>query len=147
MIVESTKEVHIDKVVELLNQALQVQYSMIIHYPQISKSVSDGDISRYTLMLFDDSTKHANTIVDIINQLGGKVQWSFEDLPKNMDMKELFEMQLKREEQVLRLYQQSASLIPEDNLKWQLNYLVKGKTRQIRIIQRIISMLQNSILN
>ena len=98
-------------------------------------------------MLFDDSTKHANTIVDIINQLGGKVRWSFEDLPKNMDMKELFEMQLKREEQVLRLYQQSASLILEDNLKWQLNYLVKGKTRQIRIIQRIISMLQNSILN
>ena len=59
------------KLIELLNQALHIEYSMILHYPRLASSIEDEETKKLVLELGLASTTHADVVARAIRELGG----------------------------------------------------------------------------
>ena len=81
-----TRGVDVAKGLELLSQALQIEYSMIVQYPQFAERVHDEEIKRQVIALGIASTKHANVVSQAIIKLGGTPEMSFEFVDRDTDL-------------------------------------------------------------
>ena len=59
------------KLIELLNQALRVEYSIILYSPRLASSIEDEEIRKLVLELGHASTTHADVVARAIRELGG----------------------------------------------------------------------------
>ena len=79
------------QIVDLLNQALKLEYSLIIHIPRIASSITDEKTREMALMLVVTSMKHADIVVRTISTFGGSPDWTFESVPIGKNTVELFQ--------------------------------------------------------
>ncbi len=98
--------------IEILNRALTLEYSIVIHFPRISAVFKDRDIRDKALYLSTASVKHANEVASAIEKLGGKPEWSFEPFPDD-DLVKLFETQIEKEHLAHELHLECVRLLPE----------------------------------
>lgn len=124
-----------------LNQILQLEYSLIIHYPQLARMLRDERAQKLATQLGDASLSHANAVSNAITKLGGTPSWSFEPLPNDDDMLRVFQKQLDKEKLALELHNRTASRIPGKFLKEEFSRIAKEEERHIKIVQDIISLL------
>ena len=127
-------------VVQLLNQALRLEYSLIIHYPRLASVLRDAETKELALQLGSASIKHADVVANTIQQLGGTPDWSFEPFPEDTDLVRIFQTQLEKEKLARRLHRQSAGLVP-GSLRDQLAELAGEEESHIKIVEDILSRL------
>jgi bacterioferritin len=129
------------QVVDTLNQALKLEYSLVINYPRLASAIRDNEARRMTLMLGSASIHHADTVADAITVMGGTPNWSFEPLPSEKNIVDIFKIQLEKEELALQLHKQSVNLVNNDSLKDKFCKLADEEKEHIELVNRIISRL------
>ena len=129
------------QIVDLLNQALKLEYSLIIHIPRIASSITDEKTREMALILENTAIKHADIVARAISELGGSPEWVFGPAPAGEDIVEIFQKQLDREKLALQLHQDSASLIQDRNLKLTFDQMARDHERHIQIINNILERL------
>ncbi|MFC1916361.1 ferritin-like domain-containing protein [Chloroflexota bacterium] len=130
------------QLVDLLNQALKLEYSIIIHLPRIVSSITDKKAKEMALLLVNTSMKHADIVASTINTLGGTPEWAFEPAPVGTDMVEILKQQLDRETLARQLHRDSASLIQDWKLRLKFDQLAKDHDRHIQMINNILERLR-----
>jgi len=130
--------------ISLLNQILQLEYSLIVHYPRLASAIRDEAVRKLALGLGSASVDHANIVAKAITKLGGKPVWSFGAFPHGKDTSEIFKIQLEKEKLALKLHQQSAELIMNASLKDDFNKLAKEEESHIKTVENILSKLGKS---
>ena len=128
-------------ILELLNQVLQLEYTMVVHYPRIASTISDIKTRELVLSLGTASVKHADIIANTISSLGGDPAWSFEPFPAETDLVRIFRKQMEKEQQALRRHEKSASLIRDRSLKMKLTQLATDEEKHIETVEEILSRL------
>ena len=138
------KEKKSSQIVDLLNQALKLEYSIIISMPRIASWIKDEETRDMAQILGNASVKHADTVADAISTLGGNPEWAFEAPPVGKDLVEIFEKQLDKEKIARQLHQESANLIQDGVLKLKFERLVKDEEGHIQIVNNILTRLRQS---
>jgi len=137
---EKTEETS-NKLMGLLNQALHLEYSLIVHYPRLANTIRDEETRKLVLELGSASIRHADVVANTITQLGGEPDWSMELYPDEMDTVEIFQTQLEKEKLALKLHSESADLVPSSSLQVKLSTLAREEEQHIQIVNRILSRL------
>ena len=134
-----------DNMINLMNQALRLEYSIIIHIPRIASLIEDKDIRELALKLGQDSMKHADVVADAVTNLGGIPTWSFESFPVGKDIVTIFQKQLEKEKLALQLHQKSASLVKDNALKAKLTKIAKEEEWHIQVVNDILLKLNKEL--
>jgi bacterioferritin len=138
-----TDEDTVSALVKRLNQALRVEYSLIIHYPYIANLIRDEEIKKLATELGAASIHHADVVATIISELGGKPEWSFEPFPEGSDTKKIFRMQLGKERLALQLHKGSAEMSPAGLNRTLLSALAKDEEQHVEVVERILALLNS----
>jgi bacterioferritin len=124
-----------------LNQALRVEYSLIIHYPYIVNLIRDKELKKLATELGAASIHHADVVAAIISKQGGKPEWSFEPFPERTDLKKIFRKQLAKERLALQLHKGSAEMLPPSSHRKSLSTLAREEEEHVEVVERILSKL------
>ncbi len=124
-----------------LNQALRVEYSLIIHYPYIANLIRDQEVKKLAMVLGGASIHHADVVASIISKLGGEPEWAFDPFPEGTDLKRIFRIQLSKEREALQQHRGSAEMLPPGAHSEALSALAKEEERHIQLVEQILSML------
>ena len=129
------------RILDLLNQALKLEYSSIVYYPWLASASQDEEVKRLALHISSVSINHAVTVASILSQLGGNQHWSFDSPPEHNDLTKMFERQLQEEKLAWELYWQSSSLIEDSSFRVKLIELAKDEVQHIKMVEEILSRL------
>ncbi len=132
---------YLRKSLDLLNQALQIEYSMIFHYPRLAGFIEDEEIRKLVLQLGHVSMNHADVVASAIRELGGEPDWSFEFAPQEGDLVKVFQVQLEKEKLALELHQQSSDSVRDSILRERFRNLAKDEVNHIRTVEDILTRL------
>jgi bacterioferritin (cytochrome b1) len=129
------------QILDALNESLKLEYSMIIHYPLISKAIQDPDIKQMVKILGTVSIKHADTVADAITALGGTPRWDFEPAPDDIDLKKIFLGQLEKERMAFKLHSGSANMVSDKVLGAKLEAIASQEQEHIKLVEDILALL------
>ncbi len=141
MDIKNRTKMNLPRILNPLNQALQLEYSFIVHYPRLASAIQDEEIRRWALTLGRASISHADTVAIAIKKLGGIPLWSFKPFPEDVDIVKIFKVQLGKEKMALQLHRQSAGMVLDISLRDKLNGLARDEEEHIRIVENILSKL------
>ena len=125
----------------LLNQTLELEYTLIIHYPRIASAIRDQETKQLAQSLGTASIAHADTVARAITKLGGNPHWSFGSFPAEMDLKKIFEGQLEKEKLALKLHQQIVGMLTDYSIRNDFIGLPKEEESHIKTVEKILTRL------
>ena len=125
----------------LLNQTLELEYTLIIHYPRIASAIRDQETKQLAQSLGTASIAHADTVAKAITRLGEVPHWSFGSFPTEMDLKKIFEGQLEKEKLALKLHQQIVGMITDYSIRNDFIELPKEEESHIKTVEQILTRL------
>jgi bacterioferritin (cytochrome b1) len=131
----------ISQLLKRLNQALRVEYSLIIHYPYIVNLLRDEEVKKLATGLGAASIHHADVVATLISELGGEPEWSFEPFPEGSDTVKIFRIQRAKERLALQLHKGSAQMSPTSSYRKVLSALAEEEEQHIQVVERILSIL------
>ena len=129
------------ELIDLLNQILCLEYSIIVHFPSISGAFPDREMSDKMLFLSTASIKHANGVAEAIEKLGGKPEWSFEPFPDG-DLVKVFEFQVEKERQAHDMHMKCAAMAEESYLRKQFATFAKDEEYHEKVAQEVLDYLR-----
>lgn len=129
------------QMLELLNQILKLEYSLIVHYPRLVPAVRDHKARQEAVELGGASVHHADTVAKAISKLGGTPEWSFESFPDNLDIPTIFRQQLEKEKLALELHQRVSRLASDASMRDTFGRLAKEERNHILIVENILSIV------
>ena len=132
------------QLIKLLNTALKIEYSLIVHYPRLASEIQDDETRKLALELGTASVAHADIVARAITKLGGKPVWAFTPLPDNQNIVNIFQDQLKKQEESYKLHLEAAGLISPDTLAAAFESLAADEKRHIEMVKRILQKLSHS---
>lgn len=138
---DKKKAITDSKLLDVLNQTLELEYTLIIHYPRIASAIQDAETKQLAQSLGTASIAHFDTVTNAITQLGGVPRWSFESFPHELDLKKIFQIQLEKEKLALKLHQQIAGMITDLSLRDKFSTLSKEEGLHIQTVEKILSRL------
>ena len=129
------------ELLELLNQTLELEYTLIIYYPRIASAIQDKETKQLAQSLGTASIGHADTVAHAITKLGGTPHWSFGSFPAEMDLKKIFKAQLEKEKLALKLHQQVVGMITDFSIRDEFIGLPKEEELHIKTVEKILARL------
>jgi len=106
-----------DKLIQLLNSALQLEYSDVFLYPREAREIKDKNVAQ----LFEDfglmEIRHADMLAIRILELGGKPIWDFKLLGELSDLKEILKRHLNNEEACIDFYKNLVERVDDAEIK------------------------------
>ena len=106
-----------DKLIQLLNYALQFEYNDVFLYPREAKKIKDKNVAQ----IFEEfglmEVRHADMLSIGILELGGKPVWDFKLLGDLSDLKEILKRHLNREEETVNFYQNFIEHVDNPEIK------------------------------
>ncbi|MFH1311677.1 MAG: ferritin-like domain-containing protein [Candidatus Eisenbacteria bacterium] len=126
---------------DVLNRALRLEYSLIIHYPRIANSIPDEETRKLVQQLGEASTHHADVVADAIKELGGEPDWSFAPFPEQRDPESIMRTQLEKEKMALELHERAAGLVHSRSMRDQLRTLAREEEAHIHTVEQILERL------
>ncbi len=130
------------QVLDLLKEALKLEYSIIIHMPRIASAIKDEKTREMAQLLGTASVKHADIVANAISSMGGVPEWGFEPAPIGKDLIEIFETQLEKEKLARELHEKSANLIKDRDLKLKFKQLASDEEWHIKVVNDILARLR-----
>ncbi|MFH1219389.1 MAG: ferritin-like domain-containing protein [Candidatus Eisenbacteria bacterium] len=130
-----------DVTLNLLNRALHLEYSMIVHYPRLANSVGDEDTRRLINELGSASIAHADAVADVIKALGGRPDWSFEPFPSGKDLVTIMRTQLGNEKRALEFHHQAAEATEDASISARFIAMAREEEDHIRTVEKILRNL------
>ena len=137
----TSSEDNVPRVIELLNRALNVEYSMIAYYPRIADSIDDAETKETILKLGMDSTRHADIVTNAVRELGGEPSWTLEPFPESESQTQLFRIQLDREKLASVIYEEVAGMAKSPVLRDKVNQLITEEKGHILLVEAILNRL------
>ena len=131
----------VSELVKRLNQALRVEYSLIIHYPYIANLIRDRTVKTLATELGGASIHHADVVASIITRMGGKPEWAFDHFPEGADIQKIFRVQLSKEQAALQLHKGSAEMFRAGEHSEALIELATEEEQHIQVVEQILSLL------
>jgi bacterioferritin (cytochrome b1) len=129
------------ELLDLLNQTLELEYTLIIYYPRIASAIQDPEAKQLAQSLGTASIGHADTVANAITKLGGTPHWSFGAFPNERDLKKIFLDQLEKEKLALKLHQQIVGMITDYSIRGKFSELAKEEESHIRTVEKILTKL------
>lgn len=129
------------ELLDLLNQTLELEYTLIIHYPRIASIIRDNETKQLAQSLGAASIGHADAVAHAITRLGGTPHWSFGSFPTEIDLKKIFQGQLEKEKLALKLHQQIIGQITDFSIRDRLIGLPKEEELHIKTVEKILARL------
>lgn len=129
------------KLLDVLNQTLELEYTLIIHYPRIASAIQDAETKQLAQSLGTASIIHFDTVTNAITKLGGTPRWSFEAFPEELDLKKIFQIQLEKEKLALKLHQQIAGMTTDPSSRDKFSEISKEEGLHIQTVEKILSRL------
>ena len=129
------------KLVDVLNQALKLEYSFVVHYPRLANAVKDEKAKELVLQLGTDSIHHADVVADAITESGGEPDWYFELYPEDKDIITIFEEQLEKEKIALELHQLCMNMVSSNKLKQKFKKIALEEAYHIQSVDKILEIL------
>jgi rubrerythrin len=133
---------NLDELKSVLNRALTLEYTLIVHYPRLAAMIPDETTRKLVSELGSASIKHADIVASAIIRLGGKPNWSFESFPAEVDLVSIFRTQLGKEKTALELHRQTAYLVADSALKEKFEGIAKEEEFHIKTVQSILERLR-----
>ena len=130
-----------EQLLATLNQALTLEYTLIIHYPRLASMIQDADTRKLVNELGSASVKHADVVATAITSLGGKANWSFHSFPPQVDLVDIFRTQLEKEKMARDLHQQSAHMVTAGKLRDRFEEIAKEEETHIKTVEKILKRL------
>ena len=131
------------KIVSILNQGVQVEYSMIFHYPRLISRFPDAETRKVLSRLVDDSLEHADIVADAVRELGGQPVWSIESFPEHIDLTEILQVRLEKEKLALKLYHEGTDLVPPANpLRKTFSSIARAEEFHISAVEGVLHRLK-----
>jgi rubrerythrin len=129
------------QLIELLNTALQMEYTLIVHYPRLAGDIQDDEARALAFKLGTDSVRHADIVSKTITALGGQPAWSFAPLPDYIDLLSIFKTQLNKEKAAFTLYEDAATLTSSRSLADSFTAIANEELRHIEMVELIIKKI------
>ena len=129
------------RLLDILNQTLKLEYTLIIHYPRIASAIQDTEAKELAQSLGTASIVHFDTVTNAIKKLGGTPHWSFEPFPNELDLIKIFQIQLEKENLALKLHQQIAGMITDFSLRDKFSELSREEGLHIQTVEKNMSRL------
>ena len=126
-------------VLELLNQALRLEYSIIIHYPRLMNMARDARLKKNISVLGTDSIGHADAVAAAVRELGGVPAWSFEEPPDSQDMRHIMEVQLEKEHQAEALHCKVADMMLDPEMRDRFYRMSADEKRHAALVEQILA--------
>ncbi len=126
-------------VLELLNQALRLEYSIIIHYPRLMNMARDARLKKKISVLGTDSIGHADAVASAVRELGGVPQWSFEAPPDGQDMRRVMEAQLEKEHLAEALHRKVADMMLDPEMRSRFYQMSADEKRHAELVEQILA--------
>jgi rubrerythrin len=134
-------ESNLDELKSILNQALNLEYTLIVHYPRLAAMISDEATRRLVDDLGSASIRHADVVASAIMKLGSQPHWSFEPFPAEVDLVSIFQTQLGKEKTAFDLHRRSAYLVTDSALRERLLGIAKEEESHIKTVEDILRRL------
>jgi bacterioferritin len=128
-------------IVELLNEALKLEYGLIVHYPRIASRVQNHQAKELLEQLGIASVRHADAVAGAVSSLGGTPNWSFEQINHDLDMMTLLQIQLGKEKKALDLHQKAAGMVADGTLRSEFRRMAAEELNHIQTVERLIRLL------
>jgi rubrerythrin len=129
------------KLVDVLNQALKLEYSFVVYYPRLANAVKDEKARELVLQLGTDSIHHADMVADAITESGGEPDWYFELYPEDKDIITIFKEQLEKEKMAMDLHQLCANMMSSNELKEKFIKIALEEVYHIQSVDKILEIL------
>lgn len=130
------------KLLDLLNQTLELEYTLIIYYPRIASAIQDEETKKLAQSLGTASIDHADIVSNAITKLGGIPHWSFGAFPDEMDFNKIFQNQLEKEKLALKLHNQIVGLITDYSIRNKFAEMAKEEEHHIKTVEKILERLK-----
>jgi bacterioferritin len=132
------------QVVDLLNQALSVEYSAVIQYIQFAALLQGADRPLYK-ETFEDSSKesqsHAQIVSDLIVSIGGTPTIETARIRQTTDAKEMLQFALATEKEAMDTYQKAHDALEgESGLKYMLEERVIAEQEDVWELEKLLSL-------
>ena len=106
-----------DKLIKLLNDALQIEYGEIFLYPREARYMKDKNVAELFEKFGLMEIRHADILSIRILELGGKPVWEFKLSAELSDLKGILKRHLTNEEAMIDLYQNLIGQIDDAEIK------------------------------
>jgi bacterioferritin (cytochrome b1) len=130
------------ELLDLLEQTLELEYTLIIHYPRIASVIHDNETKQLAVSLGTASIGHADIVAHAITKLGGTPHWSFGAFPARMDLTKIFQGQLEKEKLALKLHQQIIGLTTDSSLREKFIGMSKEEESHVKTVEKILLRLK-----
>ena len=125
----------------LLNEALRLEYSIIIHFPRLVNMVKDLRLKKSISVLGNDSIGHADAVASAIRTLGGTPTWAFEAPPEGAGLRKMMEIQLEKEKIAEGIHRRVASLMTDPELKAKFSLMSADEKRHAALAGKILELI------
>jgi len=155
-------------IINLLREAMEIEYGFIINYPRVVdqlvniETIPQEEVAKKLELLGKESIQHAGWIMQLIENLGGEPQLPITVIPRIADIPSLLLEQLDKEKTAQSLFQQAKQVVKQKQAKGILAKIktmgavspdsVADRSSIIRILERLeidegrhIVLLQNVI--
>jgi len=129
------------KLIEMLNDALQKEYTDVFLYPRQADIIKEKDVSKKFERFGRMELRHADNIAIQIQALGGKPNWEFILLETKKSIPEMLQEHLEREVAAVQLYDKLIKLADEegeDQLKLILKGIKSEETSHLTAIKELV---------
>jgi len=110
-------------IVGLLNEAMQVEYGVILNYPRIldrivhMDQVQSQDFADSVERLGRDSFRHATVVAKLIEDLGGEPAWDMVVIDRMIDVESMLVEQLGKEKLMTSVYKEARQIAQKSPAK------------------------------
>src|SRR2546425_952241 len=131
-------------VVDLLNEALSIEYSAVIQYIQSAALIQGPDRQIYK-EIFEESSKesreHAQIVSDLIVSIGGTPTIETAHIRQAAEAKEMLQQALATEREAMETYQKAHDALKgESGLKYMLEERIIAEQEDVWEVEKLLKM-------
>ena len=132
------------QVIDLLNQALSIEYSAVIQYIQYAALLQGADRQLYK-DIFEESSKeshgHAQIVSDMIVSIGGTPTIEMAKIRQTAATQEMLQFALSTEKEAMETYQKAHDALQEEGgLKYMLEERIVAEQEDVWEFEKLLSL-------
>ncbi len=134
-----------DELIEVLNEAVSLEYTAAIQYNQHSMLLVGHDKAVFE-SLFNDSSRealaHAKMWGDRIVYLGGVPKAEIGPIHQSTDLSEMFEMDLEVEKRAVELYTRAHEVCQHEPTRFMLENHILDEDKDVEHLQKLLGRVR-----